>query len=345
MTNSDLVRLQAENAFNPSPRTDQMTDLHVPYDQLSGSRTCEAALERALRQGHRVALVGASGTGKTSVAQCVLGPLVEGLAPMRVPISMERQAIATDPVEFARHLVALIRRWIAASLPSRQGQVHQVMPRRRAQTSQKFSVAPSWMEAKVELAYELNQASIAEPTTSAQVIEQARQLIEIFAQDGLVPVVVLDDTDRWLSNAWQPDSPTVRAAFFGRVVRVLAEDLGAAAVVAVHPSYLADPSYQESAGFLDTTLHVPPIPSAAAVGAILQRRIAVAIGSDRPVVETISEEALMVMFAHYEQLPNVRKHLVLVANAALTLAVDDESERISRRHAIAAISQEDAEGP
>jgi hypothetical protein len=56
------------------------------------------------------------------------------------------------------------------------------------------------------------------------------------------------------------------------VIRVLAEDLSTAAVVAVHPTYRADAEYQSAAGFLDTTIHLPAIPSPAAVGQVVGRR-------------------------------------------------------------------------
>jgi hypothetical protein len=107
-------------------------------------------------------------------------------------------------------------------------------------------------------------------------MDQARQLLDLIRADDLQPVLVLDDTDKWLNTTWQPDATTVRSAFFGRVIRVLAEDLSTAAVVAVHPTYLADAEYQ-SAGSLDNTIHVPAIPSPAAVGQILGRGAGLAL--------------------------------------------------------------------
>jgi len=106
----------------------------------------------------------------------------------------------------------------------------------------------------------------ADPLSSGQRIEQARQLLDLIRAEGLRPVLVLDDTDKWLNTAWQPDAATVRAAFFGRVIRVLAEELSTAAVLAVHPVYLGDDEYRAAAVFIDTTIHVPPIPGAGAVG-------------------------------------------------------------------------------
>lgn len=345
MTLHQLQVMQEANAFCSSPRIDQLADFHVPFDELTGSRTCEHALARALRHGHRVALVGASGAGKSSVVEHTLGPLVEGLAPMRVPIAMERPAIATDPVEFSRHLVALIRHWISGSLPAREGRARQIAGSGRGQRTQKFSLAPAWMEAKVELAYELSQATGQTPQTGGEVIEQARQLMELITGDDLSPVIILDDTDRWMASSWQPDSQAVRAAFFGRVVRILAEELDTSAVVAVHPTYLDDPDYRAAAGFLDTTLIVPEIPNADAAATILTRRASLALGRGVDRDDILEPAAIEAVFDRYATAPNVRKHLILVANAALTLAVDDHADRINHAHATAAIAQEAAEGP
>jgi len=131
MTHEHLTRLQRANAFNPTPRHDDLYALHVPFDELTNSATCETALERALRHGHRVALIGTSGAGKSSVTEHVLGALVEGLAPMRIPVAMERPEVATDPAAFAQHLITLVRRWVTTSFPARAGSAAALAPRRK----------------------------------------------------------------------------------------------------------------------------------------------------------------------------------------------------------------------
>ena len=195
--------------------------------------------------------------------------------------------------------------------------------------------------AKVDLAYELSQASATDPTSATQTIQQARQLIDLIVSDDLRPVIVLDDTDRWLSTSYQPDNPTVRGAFFGRVVRILAEDLGTAAIVAVHPSYLDDPAYQASRGFLDTTIHIPTLPDRGAVTQVLAHRANLVLGSSATVDEFLEDAASEVLHSHYATAPNVRKTLLLVADAALTLAVDDRADTLTPTHCIAAITQTD----
>lgn len=105
MSRDLLGLLQQRNAFNATPLTRQLAELHVPFDDLAGERVCEAPVEAAIRRGERVALVGTSGAGKSSVIAHVLGPLVEGVAPIPVPVAAEPAGVASDPVAFGRHLL------------------------------------------------------------------------------------------------------------------------------------------------------------------------------------------------------------------------------------------------
>lgn len=174
-----LAELHAAHAFEPAPRRSSLHELHVEFDDLMGAPTCEAPLLAALSSGQRVALVGSSGSGKTSVTEWVLGPLREGVAPIHVPVSIEDPEIATSPSEFARHLVGLVRRWVTEGLPKDSGRASRVgaKPTGRAQ---RFSMAPSWMGAKVELGYDLRQAvdddstRIEEPHIHAAIVETGR---------------------------------------------------------------------------------------------------------------------------------------------------------------------------
>lgn len=346
MSRESLARLQEAHAFNPAPLRGELHELHVPFDEMTGGRGCERSLGDALRRGERVALVGISGAGKSSITQSVLGPMVEGLAPLPITVAIERPEIAQDPAEFAGHVVRLVEQWVAGALPkqARRGREITTAGRSRGRTSsQRFSIAPGWLSAKLELAYELQQASAQIPLTSGQRVDQARQLLDLIRAEGLQPVLVLDDTDKWLNTTWQPNAATVRAAFFGRVIRVLAEDLSTAAVLAVHPTYLDDDEYHAAGVFLDTTIHVPSIPGAAAVGQILGRRAALALdltGEPAALHQAIAPDAVEELFEHYARhRPDMRKHVLLTAHAALAIACDDNADQIQTRHLEVAITE------
>ena len=346
MSRASLAKLQEAHAFNPAPLRGELHELHVPFDEMTRGRGCEQSLGDALRRGQRVALVGISGSGKSSVTQSVLGPLVEGLAPLPITVAIERPQIAQDPAEFAGHLVRLVGQWVASAMPkqTRRGRGITTSGGSSGRTSkQRFSIAPGWLSAKLELAYELQQASAETPLSSGQRMDQARQLLDLIRAEGLQPVLLLDDTDKWLNTTWQPDAATVRAAFFGRVIRVLAEDLSTAAVLAVHPTYLDDDEYQAAAVFLDATIHVPSIPGAGAVGQILGRRAALALNlaDERSALrQAIAPNAVAELFEHYSRhKPDMRKHILLTTHAALAIACDDDADQIDTRHIEVAITE------
>lgn len=335
MTFERLAALRDAHAFDPAPSRHDLSAVHVPFDELGGTSTCEAQLDRVLREGQRVALVGASGSGKSSVTQYVLGPAVEGLAPLPILVSVENPAIATDPTEFAKHMVGLVRRWVETSSPHQAGRVAAILPGSTPKRSRKITVAPGWMGSRLELGYELGQVAAATPTSTAEIFDQASRLLDLINVAGLMPVLVLDDTDRWLSASWQPDSTSHRSAFFLRITRLIAEELGTAAVIAVHPTYLPDPDYQAAGGFIETTIYVPTLTTADAAGRILNRRAATVLTPDDSPSDLsglIDDAAVRLLFTHYQHSPDIRKRVLQVAHAALTIAVDSNATSLTATH-------------
>src|SRR5262249_13207968 len=106
-------------------------------------------------------------------------------------------------------------------------------------------------------------------------LEEAAELLERIRRNGLLPILVIDDSDSWLNVAGVDRRPLV-AAFFGRVVRAIA-DFPCGLVVAVHHDYLAMDGYRQAAGFLETTIRVPSLGDdpAAGIGRILSHRLEV----------------------------------------------------------------------
>ncbi|USQ80000.1 hypothetical protein [Ornithinimicrobium faecis] len=178
---------------------------------------------------------------------------------------------------------------------------------------------------------------------STQVLDQLLQLLGLVGDHDLVPVLLLDDTDRWVGALEVEASRTLRAAFFGRVLRLLADDLGVAAVVAVHPTYESDAGYQSAQPFFDHVLRIPDLTVDGDVRALLQRRVARILGHDEEdgaLDLVMTPEAVSVLFRGYQVAPDIRRRILLSSTAALTLALGAGVEQIDEGHVRAALSEQ-----
>jgi hypothetical protein len=344
MSRDILVRLRDNGAFEPIPSRRELPELHVDFDELTGGRpSCEEALEAALRRGERVALVGDSGSGKSSVTARVLGPLVETLAPLPVGVSIEEDdRVATEPGAFARHVVAEVAAWVHRSLPLADDSVPNVGG--RLERSHRFSVGLEWL-AGSQIGYELRQVTDLPSATASQAIERAADVLSAIRAHGLEPVLVLDDTDKWVrrTGAEEDALSRRRQGFFGPVVRLLSEELRVPAIVAVHPSYMAHSDYRASAAFLSTTITVPRLPGIDAVSKILDRRVILAgAGIEMPELgDIIDEPARALLFEHYQESPmsDIRRRILFAAHTALIRAVDMGDASLGRPHIAEALAE------
>lgn len=346
MTADLLLLLREQHVFDPAPRHAELFRFHVPFDSLTGGAGCEHTLDAALRRGEQVALIGSSGSGKSSVISFVLGPLVEDLAPLPIPVSLENEDVATSPVAFSAHLVRTVARYIAYAQPADEDDARRILREatptvrsvRRRPT--KVSVAPSWMGVRLELAAELDSATSPPTRRSGQeVIDQARRILELISARDLLPVLVFDDTDKWLQVSAPADSARLVDGFFGRVVRLMAEELPAAAVIAVHDQYITQPGYRSAEGFIESSVHVPPVPDVAGLGRILSQRISDI--TDQPLGDLLTPVALRLLMRHYlrGRTGDLRRRVMYVAHTALARACDDAAPAITERHMRLAISE------
>lgn len=339
-----LTQLQGAHAFESVPSRQEMADFHVNFDTLTSTTGCETAALSALRRGERIALVGPTGAGKSSVIASVLGPLVEGLAPLPIPVSTAPEAMS-DGSAFVRHVIATVGRWVTLSQP--QAATHAGILAKRSEgrhaTNRTFAlhVAPQWlvegMQQGVELGAELRSATTAEQRTPDEVFDIAREILGIVRDGGHEPVLVLDDTDRW-TNINQGQTRAYRDMFFGTIIRTIAEQLRVPMIVAVHPTYLQDQAYLAAAGgFLDTTITVPRLPTSTGIGMMLARRAALAL--DLPVdreatlvQDIIEQNALNQLFHHYATHEHSVRAVIRVAHASLTAAADEGADFITEGH-------------
>ena len=291
----------------------------------------------AVAGGERVALIADSGAGKSSVVSYVLGPDAPRVAPILVPVNSLGEDAGT-PDRVADEILALFGRYARqVTTESVTGSSRRVTEAHRRSGS--IGLNFRWL--KAERAREVGRQTETESLISLR--EKSEVIDLIFRgihQDGLQPVIIFDDSDRWLAGT----HPETVPGFFRGVVRWLT-DFPVSVVVATHTRYLepsAEPSDHRSTDlleFLDTRIEIPRVPSVEMLARILERRIACniedTVHSSAVLPDAVTEQAIEALFDYYSQGAPLRKALQ-TAHIALADAVSADAETIEVSHIVAA---------
>jgi hypothetical protein len=335
-----LQFLRSQNAFDHQPTYEALREVHVPFDHLTGSSRVEARLEEAGYRNGRVALIGSSGCGKSSVISYVFGPELEGIAPLVVPVSTVPAGSMIEPSTVADHLIQTVARrarsYGSVDSESESEALTRATARKPVRTGRdsvgRVGVSFGWI--KGELGADLTrQTEAAVSITPEEKLEVVQQLLFSITDHGLSPVLIFDDTDRWLRGLGHEDPLRVVQAFFGRVVRWIA-DLGCGVVVSVHNSYFtAATPKDEILEFLDTPIDIPGIPSEDALRKILTRRVSIVTKDseheDADAAEAFEPGAIEHLFGMYREGKHHLRWAIRTAHVALTEACDASSDYIS----------------
>jgi hypothetical protein len=343
------------DAFQPAPRFELLEALHVTFDDLLGNRQTEAEISRLARGGGHVVLVGASGSGKSSILAHELGQLSdrvpEDLVPMRIPMEAADPTAVTDRADFARHIISHVVRSAAADrfAPNVRAEYESQtadIERRTGQTRRLgASLNVPLVVVHAELAAELASAgqAIERRVTTGEVVEALQQLLEVFRAQGLEPFLVFDDTDVWLRSAWGDESQGMVAGFFGRNIRMLAREVACGFALAAHEEYLDNPGFRGVVDLLES-IRVPAFPDPeVAIKRILGRRLEIfEIGAS--VSDVLDEGAIAALAAHYDLGvgPNLRA-LMQIVNGAVRSVLDDDlgPEQVNTSAVRAAVAKRD----
>ena len=340
MSRDALRALVQARAFNPTPPRDDLGAFHVPFESMVVGCHAEGRLDDSARRGDRVALIGGSGCGKSSLVSYVLGPTATGVAPILVPVhALEGGAGRARSVADA--VIAQLRLEAAAATSAAEGldavigeqrEVTQADSRRRGITGGLMN----WVSG--DLSQEISrQTANQEPILLAEKVEVIEQCLRTIRSDALQPVFVFDDTDRWVGS----DHEEVVRGFFGEGIRWLAE-LDASVVVATHSGYLdTRDDAAEILAFLDTRVETPQVPSAQQLARVLERRAQghaenLAGGENSPpLADVVTESAVEELFSQYTGRGSLRATLQ-IAHVALVEAADAGADTITRHHIEAA---------
>src|SRR5436309_9059281 len=109
MSHEALRAVDESRALEATRRFEELSLYHVPFDELNGDKQTEDAFTHMVANQGRVAIIGPSGSGKSSLIAAVLGPLAldlpDHIVPLRVPVATESDATVTQPGPMARHFV------------------------------------------------------------------------------------------------------------------------------------------------------------------------------------------------------------------------------------------------
>jgi energy-coupling factor transporter ATP-binding protein EcfA2 len=334
-----LRKTDDSRAFEATRRFDELSRFHVPFDELNGDVRTEATVARLVAKAGRVAIIGPSGSGKSSVISGVLGPLEEELpesiVPLRVPVATEHDETVTEPGAMARHIVRYVTRWASRERfsPAEQEEfesaIADVTRRAGRRKSREYHVGlPLWL-ANVEFARQVQSAGedYESQQSGADAVEHLKRMLALFASHDLLAVLVFDDSDTWLRVPGL-DRTEVATAFFLRTVRMIAKELEAGLVLAVHQAYLELPAYGEAREWLSGEVWIPRlIDPRRGVESILRDRLVIAdVGA--PIDEVMDENALLHLVKYYDDNRTIRD-VLRVAQRSVQHALSDGADLIT----------------
>ncbi len=339
MSHELLAELDTLGAFSSSP-SDHLEDLFVPFLELVG-QGIEDRLRNLTLGARRVAVIGPSGCGKSSLASYVTR--VRPFASIEIPVNSDPE-VAREEKLFGQHLVRAIGRWgevhgaiDPADVLRAKAEVSDREERLGRRSTTKFGGGANIGVVKGDLGRELAEegSKIDQRIPTEEVAQVARRMLELVRYRDITPVIVVDDSDRWLSDA---DKDTVDV-FFGRILRWVAA-LGAAVIVAVHESYLSADGYRQARaeGWFEEELALPTLTEPGQLGRILGKRIDQATGGR---LEDVFEgPAVEELFGYYqgEAKLSLRRTLTVSQEAARQAAKDPEASLVTPAAARAAIA-------
>lgn len=324
-----LTALLDSGVLDPFPAPEDLALLHVPFGTLTGD-DLEGETAAALSRGDRVALVGPTGSGKSSV--------VAALRQRRTHLFIRVPAVAqftpeqlADPRTLTRAIVGALRDLAGDNPPRRPAS--RLSGAITAKVPNPIDPTTGILELGVagEIDRQLTGADELYNGALADVLQRALNLID--ADDASPdPVLLYDDTDRWTGAS---PTDTGSAVGFFRFLRWTADMLETPCVVAVHDRYLDDPDLGSLAQEpFNTTLRLPQL-DRGQLGSLLHHRIGLLDGTDPDAL--LPKQSIDDAFARYAGDGSLRRMLQVVVGAA-RIAATEQLDHITPQAIHAAVA-------
>ena len=327
MTNRALHKLRDARTMDPVLAGEDLSEYHSSFDVMTNSHAIESRLSDSLTRGERIALIGATGSGKTSTTAFVIPSLGAQIAPFRIGVAIDDPLILGNPGKFAQHVVRRIAMTAEQMSQSTRTELRVGVADQHEVVRAKTRSVQAGLDAKIaSISANLGTASqsINARTSAQEIIEILGSALTLVANTGPKPILIFDDTDTWIQTG-QDDVDERRRSFFGDILRMLA-GLGCGLLVAVHPQYLTTDEFRAAnSGFLTTTVEVPRVPNIEGLRSVLELRSS---GADVELDEAFESEAIVELHRKYEDKDLSLRAALRCASSAIVHAVEAGSELV-----------------
>jgi hypothetical protein len=326
---ADIARLQV---FAASSKFIDLAANHVPFDELTQQPGFESTALEAIAADVSVGVIGAVGTGKSSLIAHVCGALPEARVALRVPI-----VGVDDPTSVS----AVTAMTLSTALRAFEFEDYQreALERARADST---TVAPTDAGVSggtlgggpIPASVNVQLGTLREQHETNKLagdrLSGLDRLLDILTYHEITPVLVLEDTEAAIGTR---DDTNRIEGFFDGPVRALLREVQAPVLIAVQTRLAEADGFKALAPEL-RIIELHPFDGVGArdaVRAILQRRLD-RNGLPFGLVDAVGDDALDLLVAFYLEMDGSLRHMLAALQTAADHAVNASSERIRAPH-------------
>ena len=332
MSKEQIAVIAEKALFRPRSRLWELHELHVPFDTLASSSSYEQQARTRLTRGTCVAVIGQSGTGKSSVIAWLCSQLPPSHFALRIPVTGVEDPGSVG--EVARLALSITLDEIV--LDNRdQAQLEQARADSKTATRTPAGVSAKLGGGPIPAEVNVNVASLREEFTQNRLdgdhlLALNGRLVPILAEAEITPVFVFEDTEAIVGGA---DDRERAEAFFAGPLSAFIDQIDAPTLVAVQ-THLTEGSraFDRLAPVLER-LTIPLLLQHArhVVDAILARRIKLAELHD-PITAIFDNAALDELADFYRESDGDLRRLLAAAHEAAEHAAADGASLIGPPH-------------